>query len=491
MLTIFFALAMVSTQAQNAGPQNLTFKSVLKTVVVFKEGFGFFIREGTAKLEDGWAATNLVPQAVRGTLWVYLDNPNDRVDTIIITKDNRIEFETPVEISNVLADKIGLALQILTKDDRVLKGELTNLLDEMLLIKDESKNYVAIEYEVIEAISLINYPVRIKLKTGDPNGEAGIGLAYVQEGVRWQPSYLLELLPGNTGRLTLRGTLLDLLEELKDGNIVFVVGAPTLSNRGQLDDLIAGFRIEEFFVGKAPSAALMEDKLKAGAELEKAAGASMRREGMGVPFGALSSDESGELQYYTKTNFSLRPGERAMATIFETVIPVTPLFEWNADGEDVIYILTLENSSEHPLTTGPVFVVENRKPVGQQQIKYTAPGDEAELRLAKGIGIKVERHEAETGRGDPFKIGERQFLPITIKGTLTLENFRGEKADVRITRTVRGKVINIGGGGVLKDTTVSSGDPNATNLLEWEVSLPGGGKLEIEYTYESYTAIQI
>ncbi len=47
---------------------------------------------------------------------------------------------------------------------------------------------------------------------------------------------------GKRARLTLRGTLLNLDEELKNSNVVFVVGAPNLVNRGSLDDLLQGFR---------------------------------------------------------------------------------------------------------------------------------------------------------------------------------------------------------------------------------------------------------
>lgn len=470
-------------------PKNgLAFSTELKTLVVFKEGFGFYVREGKAKLEDGWATTNMVPRALRGTLWIYPTAEKDRVDTIVLTQDNRIDFAKPEAIKTALDDKIGLTFTIQT-EGRSVTGELKSLLSDMLLLKDGSKNYIALEYAKIDAITLVNYPVRVKLATDKPNATAGIGMAYIQEGIRWEPSYMLELLPNKQGRLTLRGTLLNLDEELKDTDVVFVVGAPLIANRGQMDTLLAlvapggpggggrgggfgqgGFAAESNRPGVAFKSADAND--------------------MSGFAGALPSAESGELHYYTKPKMRLRVGDRAMATIFEATIPVTTSFEWNADGEDVYYLLNLKNTSKQPFTTGSVFVVENQRPVGQQLVKYTPSGGSAELRLAAGIGMRTKKSEVEVKRGDTIKIGDAQFLPITLKGTLTMENYRSEDANVKVRRQISGKVLEMKQGGYLEYTSVQPGDPNASNVIEWKVTIPAGGKLEMEYTYETYTLIR-
>ncbi len=497
MLAIICALGIGSAGAQGVDSKNYAFQTDLKTLVVFKEGFGFYLREGSARLENGWATTNLIPQAARGSLWIYPLDPNDRVDTIITTNDNRIEFDRPEDIQGRLADKVGLRLRIVSEGDITAVGMLTHVLDDMLLLREKTRNILAVEYKQIKKITLTDFPVRIKLRTDDPNGESRIGIAYIQAGVRWEPSYLLEILPDNMGRITLRGTLLDLPEELKSANLVFVIGAPSVLYMRDVDKLLQGFMsgfvpegidqivydpVDNTFVVLKEAAEAPGGGLARGGRAESE---DRRRAAAGLPPVA----ESGELQYYTKPNFSLRPGERAMTTIFEAVIPVTPFFEWNADGEDVTYIVKLKNTSEDPFTLGPVFVVEDKRPVGQQNIEYTAPGDEAELRMAQAIGLKVERREIEDSRADPFEIGKRQFLPITMKGTLTLENFRDSGAEVRITRTVSGKVLDIGGGGKVKDTRVQPGDPNSIIVMEWTVTVPPGEKVEITYRYETYTAI--
>jgi hypothetical protein len=154
----------------------------------------------------------------------------------------------------------------------------------------------------------------------------------------------------------------------------------------------------------------------------------------------------------------------------------------------VEYILTLNNKSTQPFTTGPVFVVEDQRPVGQQMVEYTAPGGKTELRLATGIGLKVERTETELKRGEPFKIGQENWLAITLQGKLTLENFRKEPAAVRVSRTLMGKILELGGGTV-KHVEVAKTGPNTTSLVEWNLTVPAGKQLEITYTYEAYSSL--
>lgn len=495
MIPLIAALALSGATFDDQPKNGLAFSTELKTLVVFKEGFGFYVREGNAQLEGGWATTNLVPRAIRGTLWVYPTSKDDRVDTVVMTADNRIDFDKPEQLQGILKDKTGLTLSIQT-EGRTVVGELSSLLPNMMLLKDPSKNYIALEYAKVESITLVGYPVRVKLNTKQPNAVAGIGMAYVQEGVRWEPSYLMELLPNKQARLTLRGTLLNLDEELKNTDVVFVVGAPLIANRGQMDNFLLNFmgglggggfgRGGGGFGAQAPGAPEANRPNAAFKDSMISSDPSSNE----FSSGSLPTAESGELHYYNKTGLRLRPGDRAMATIFEATMPVSTSYEWNADGEDVYYLLNIKNTSKQPLTTGSVFVVEDQRPVGQQLLKYTPSGGTGELRMAAGIGLRVKKQEVEGKRGDPMKIGEAQYLPITLNGTLTIENFKSEAVEVKVRRSASGKVLEIKNGGVLEYTSVNPGDPNASNVMEWKVSVPAGQKVELGYSFETYSLIR-
>ena len=69
--TGLLSVTLAAATAAQAPPKNMTFQTTLKSVAVFRDGFGYYTREGKVKLENGWATTNLVPEAVKGTVWFY------------------------------------------------------------------------------------------------------------------------------------------------------------------------------------------------------------------------------------------------------------------------------------------------------------------------------------------------------------------------------------------------------------------------------------
>ena len=158
----------------------------------------------------------------------------------------------------------------------------------------------------------------------------------------------------------------------------------------------------------------------------------------------------------------------------------------DADGEEVLYLLSVLNSTKQPLTTGPVFVVEDGKALGQETIKYTPSGDTAEVKLSRGIGLRVEKTESEIKRGPSVKIGKSDFIPITLKGSLKITNFRSSDAQLKITKTARGRILTQSDDGKVKQTQVLSGEVNPLNDLEWKVVVPKGQTKLVTYTLETY-----
>ena len=456
----------------------MTFTTTLKSVAVFRDGFGYYVREGKVKLEDGWATTDFVPAAVKGTVWFYSLDSGDKIDTIVMGKENKIQFSSPAEIKSKLKDKVGLHLTVVTKANQHFDGELAKILDDMILLK-VGDAYNAIPYEQVQTIEFVGFPVRIKVDTKDPNKVADIGVAYLREGIRWEPSYILDMRKGKA-TLNLRATMQNTTEKLDKTEVFFVVGSPFVANRG-IEDIMA------HVPGAAPA---LSSKVDLSKLPEKETPSADRDIVPVASSAALSRDESGELFYYKKSGLSLDTTDVAMVSIFDVSIPVTPRFEWNADGEEVSYLLSLQNKSDQPLTTGPVFVLEDGRALGQENVRYTPAGGTAEVRLSQGIGLKVDKREAEDKRGAPSMIGKTEFVPVTLKGTLTLTNFRTDKAMVTVTRTMRGKVGTLSDGGIVKQTQILNGEPNPINDVIWKIEIAPGATKRIAYTYETYMSAE-
>lgn len=453
--------------------RGLTFDTSLKSVAVFRDGYGYYVREGQVKLENGWATTSFVPSAIRGTVYVYSLDKGDKIDAVITTRDNRIEFGNPGELKSKLADKTGLRLAVTTHNGQRFEGELARLLDDMLLLQ-VGVGYSAVPYSQIQGVSLPGFPIKVKVDTKDPNKTTRLGIAYLQEGIRWEPSYVLAI-DGGQANLQLRASMQNTTEGLSKSDVLFVVGSPFVANRGVQD-----------MVGiVAPQAA-------SGTPAPEDKEATKRPEApptTGRTFGSekatVAAEESGELYFYRKPGLSLATNDIAMVSIFQQDVPVSPSFEWNADGEDVVYILNVQNVTKQPLTTGPVFVVEDGKAVGQETLKYTPAGGKAEVRLSRGIGMRVEKTESEVKRGSPVHIGKSDFIPVTLKGELKLTNLRSADATVKITKTVRGRVLGQSDEGIVRQTQVLTGEVNAINDLEWKVTAKPGQTLTVSYSFEA------
>ena len=466
LLPVLFTLAF-----QQRG---LTFETSLKSVAVFRDGYGYYVREGQVKLENGWATTNFVPTAIRGTVWVYAVDKGDRIDAVITTRDNRIDFANPAELKAKLADKTGLRLTVTTHSGQKFEGELSRLLDDMLLLQ-VGAGYSAVPYAQIQSVSLPGYPIKVKVDTKDPNKTTKLGIAYLQEGIRWEPSYVLNIESGKAD-LQLRASMQNTTEGLSKSDVLFVVGSPFVANRGVQD--MVGIIVP----GAATGTVLADDK---GDDAKKPGTPRPGSPNFGSERATIAAEESGELYFYRKPNLSLATNDIAMITIFQQAVPVSPSFEWNADGEEVLYILNIKNDTKQPLTTGPVFVIEDGKAVGQETVKYTPAGGTAEVRLSRGIGMRVEKTEAEVKRGAPVHIGKSDFVPVTLKGELKLTNFRSADAAIKITKTVRGRALTQSDGGTVRQTQVLSGEVNPINDLEWKVSARSGETIVVTYTFEA------
>lgn len=483
-LGFLLAAACAAGAVAQDQPKNLTFGTTLKSVAVFRDGFGYYVREGKCKLENGWATTNFVPAAIRGTVWVYSLDPNDRIDTVITTKDNRIEFGSPKEIKTKLADKIGLQFSVEANNGQKFDGVLSKILDDMLLLQVGAA-FTAVPYDQIKSITLNGFPIRVKVDTKDPNKVATLAFAYLQEGIRWEPSYILNV-AGGKATLSLRATMQNTTEKLDKSDVLFVVGSPFVANRG-VPDMIAMFGAPGgggSLLGSGAGIDYIKYDPSDNSLIVKGGNAPAPAKQPAPNMATVSGEEAGELFFYKKQGLSLSTNDIAMVSVLEAVVPITPAFEWNADGDEVHYLLSIRNNGKQPFTTGPVFVLEDGKAIGQEVIRYTPPGASTDVRLSRGIGLRVEKTEAELKRGAPVKVGKTDYIPVTMKGTLTISNFRNDKAPIKVMKTARGRVLNQSDEGKVKQTQVLTGDPNPLNDMVWQLDIPAGQSKQITYTFE-------
>ncbi len=459
-----------------AAPTNMTFKPHLESVSIFRDGYGYFVKKGSVKLEDGWATANFLPDAIDGTVWVYSTNPAANVDEVIATKSNDISFKDAAGLKAALGDKVGLNFTITLKNGQSFTGALNRLLDDMLLL-DNGSGYSGIPYGNIQKVKLDGFPLKVHVSGVNKDAVIGLRVAYLEEGVRWQPSYVMDVRNG-IGKLDLRASLANSVQDFNGTKLNFVVGSPFVTQRG-INDLLGSVSLDD--AAHASSITISKkDGRKAATEPDEMASSAPS---MGA---STTVDRAGELYYYVKPHVHLAKGDVAMMTLAQSTGPAHPEYMWNADGDSVKYLLQFKNTLDEPLTTGSVLVIDNGKAVGQDTLTYVPSGGMAKISLAEGIGVHVRRHEIELKRGGTVRIGKDDYIPVTMEGTLTIDAHRSHPVEMTITKTIRGKVMSLSHSGVIGNTQVLSGEANTVNDVKWKVSVASGKPTIIHYTYQTY-----
>src|SRR5919108_3625363 len=89
-----FLILVAAGPARAADPANPhVWEPRVKSVAVFKNGFGFFLRDGEVRLRDGWCYAEHLPPAVFGTLAVYAHDEADAVDVVGAGPGEAVEFD--------------------------------------------------------------------------------------------------------------------------------------------------------------------------------------------------------------------------------------------------------------------------------------------------------------------------------------------------------------------------------------------------------------
>jgi len=516
-----------------------------KNIAVFKNGLGFFMREGTVRLNDGWAVTEYVPNASLGSLWIgSLDKDTILEEVVGFKEDVQRSFEA-ISMEELLASNIGKKVKI-TYGDKIIEGTIKSVPEARTPEKGEgsgidySRNIydpriqpklaaiVIIDMgdgEVVlnkSVISKVEFPKgfstsclskekakRMKFKAATSKKEAKIGLSYLQKGISWVPSYLINLEDPKKARMTMKATLINDAENLENVDFFFVVGYPNFLYADVLSPMALEESITQFIQG-----------LRREGRQEDAGGlmAITRQRADFRESGALSNLDYGyetikglpgaaeeDLFLYHKEKISVKKGERAYYPIFFDEVDYKHIYEWeipdtiNVDPrgyqrseqekkekEHVWHSVKLSNSTKYPWTTAPAFVVSGSKPLSQDTINYTPKNAKTNLKLTVATDVKHERHEYEIDRQRDVKIYNHNYDLVTVKGELIIRNHKNKEITMEIKKRLTGEATEVSHKGKIEKVAEGLRGVNQNSSISWEIPLKPGEEINVTYNYKIY-----
>jgi hypothetical protein len=528
LLAGWLVLALTCTNIQSradddspakSGDENPhVWKPRIRSVAVFKNGMGFFLREGDVKLRDGWCVAESVPPAAFGTLAIYARGEKEVVDVVgsgpgeVVEFDGRDAPKDPaLRKARLLANRnLKVELRYEHKGQtRTAAGKLVSVGPEFVVLESEG-NSLAVPTNGITRMQVLELPLRIHVAREDAAGDkangSSLGMAYLRKGITWIPDYALKVLDDDNAELTLRGTIINEAEDLIHTDVHLVVGVPHFVHTDYMAPLAVGQVIRT--IGSAMSsvapAAVSTQMMNRAAlvsnnsmspqfgmpgtlnEAVPAEGGDLGRAVGNLP--QLGGAAATDYTVYTKKDLTLRRGEKAIVTLFTRKIRYSHIYRWSPPGA-LEHSLVLHNQTDTAWTTGPCLAVSAERPLSEDLLKYTPKGGRGELPVTAAINVAHEKSEREIDRKLKAYSPDNNasfFDLVTLEGKLQLRNYEKRSVEIAITSPIPGKPLTASANGSI------SVDSTRLQLLErngsvtWTVKLEPNEEKTLTYQYERY-----
>ncbi len=510
------ALASAPNVSDEGNPH--VWKPQTKSVAVFKNGLGFFMRQSEVRLREGWCVAEQVPPAAFGTLAIYALDEKRMVDIVgsgpgeVVEFDGRDAPDDPAARRARLEAAKGLKVQLGYEhkgQERSAAGELVSVGPEFVVLEDKNHSF-AVPLQGIQRMQILELPLRIHV-AGDedhrPDG-VGLGMAYLRKGITWIPDYTLEVIDEVTAELTLRGTLVNQAEDLIHTDVHLVVGVPHFVHTDYMAPIAVGQVIRMIGAGVASQAAVPQavttqimNRAAIVSNVRTAPQFDRSREVVEKPVGQesggldaalgnlpqLEGAASTDYTVYTRKDLTLRRGEKAILTLFTKKIKYSHIYRWSPPAR-MEHSLVLHNTSDTAWTTGPCLALSAERPLSEDLLKYTPKGANGELPVTAAINIAHEKSEREIDRQLKAHSPRHDlhYDLVTLEGRLKLRNYEKRDVEIVVNNPVPGKPTTADQRGVI------SIDPSQLKLLErtgssrWNVKLEPGEEVTLTYQYERY-----
>ena len=509
LLMVGLATAVLQAAEVQEKQSAYLWKSHVTSVTVFKNGLGFFMREGDVGLRDGWCVSDAVPPAAFGMLAIFSHKQDETVDIVGSGPGEIVEFDGKDAAKDVISKRSRLeGCKYLTVQLTYLRegkeytaaGKLVSVGAEYVVLNTESGSS-AVLLEGVSKLQVLENPLRVHVcsDSGQPPVKTTLGMAYLRKGVTWIPEYTLKLIDDENAELTLRGTIVNEAEDLVHTDVNFVVGVPNFLHTEYLAPIAVGQIIRTIGAAVAPPGLsnqmmnrgsiatdsnydgdykIAEKPVSAGGrDMGEATGNLPQWEGMGAT----------DYTVYTRKDLTVRRGEKMIVTLFVKKIKYSDSYRWSVPDE-VRHFLVLPNETDSAWTTGPCLAISDGNALSEDLLKYVPKGGKGEFPVTTAVNITHEQKEAETDRKlKEYSPGVNNYLDlVTVGGSLELKNYGKKPAELMVDCRVKGKPVSVSDDGIIQIDTENLRLQERSATIKWKVTVGAGETKVLSYKYERY-----
>jgi hypothetical protein len=431
-------------------------------VVVFKDGYCEFIKQAVGKASPSATAyvENIPPSMTLGSFWAV--------------------------------PKVG-KLRSVTARRRIIPSQSQNEEERMMILQFGP--------------GMADKPVDVRLRHFGP-------------GIRWIPTYMIELGAEDQAELNMQAEVINEAENLRDVKMDLVVGVPNFRFKTVASPMSFESQLRNPLEQAAPQLMSQQAQVSNRVIVERR-GASTR---FAQPTDAIPQLPSNlaegihDLFVYHLDHVRLSVGERAIYPLISGSVPLRHVYSWqvhlkqpSADElassgrrsapvkllrNEVWHQIELSNTTTMPWTTGAALIVQDETPVGQELLTYTAAGGNVLVPITIAIDVRGSYEEQEVGRQlKALHFDRKDYALISKKGTLRVTNYKTTAIDLVVTCEFGGNPTAASDGGKITigdfdaaDWTSFRGHPALTGhgAVRWEINIPAGGSKELTCEYGYY-----
>lgn len=569
-----------ATPAESSSKPNAAVRLPVKEVTVFKDGHAFVLHEGKLPTDGaGNVVMDYLPAPVIGTFWAYSGDKNARLVSVVAGQHRTAIPRTALTLRELLEANVGAEV-IVTETNRAsypatILGFPTRSADELaatsppntgerlpekgsLVLFKTAEGTKAVAVERIQDATFKQPPMAKAVSEEfrnsltlqlDWSGRAAakdteVGLVYLQKGIRWIPSYKVDLDGKGQAVVKLQATVLNELTDLEGATVQLVIGVPTFYFKETVDPMAlqqTAAQLSQFFqsdTSRSRSSALAANF--SNAMMTQVARMGDYAVGEPQPGGreptVPESAKNEDLFVFTVRNVTLKKGERAVFPLVEVTVPYEDVFtldlpfapptdmrrQFNTQQQaelaklfnapKILHKARLQNKSEYPFTTAPALVLRNGRVLAQGMMTYTASGASTDLSITTAVDIQVKKSDTETKRTpNAFSFNGNNYLRVDLEGKVRLTQHGKQPVTVEVIRHALGHIDGADHDGKVEMNNVFEGTDylpagdssypdwwssyswpwwwnhvNGVGRITWTLKLDPGQPVEVGYTWHYY-----
>jgi hypothetical protein len=529
-----FAVAMGTHAADVVKAEDLP----VKEVTVFKDGHAFVLHEGLVSVDqNGEVQMDYLPRAVLGTFWVAPMDGKAKLQSVVSGAKIVTESRTALTTADLIEANAGKRIRVKDiQSNQFYEGTIVGVPEQtseelartgvpgaspqlpvkgqvVLLKVAEGVKVIPLTSPSLQEVTFLDEPTRtldreefrnimtLKFAPECAGKSIRIGMAYVQRGVRWIPSYRIEIDGKGKAKVALQGTVINELKDLHDAKVHLVIGVPSFMFKDTVDPISMQETVAQLGAAFGNAPASQSQYFFNNAIMSQQARMSEYRGDGGRPAGGETIDLGPEVKgsaanedlfVFAVDHVTLKKGQRMVMPVasyeltyddvYKLDLPFAPPMEamrnFNNEqqvemaklmsGPKVKHIIRMKNTASQPITTAPAMISKDGQVMGQGMTTYTAPGGRCDVELTVAIEVSASRSDTETGRTpNAISINGNAFEKVDLAGKITIINRKKQAVEVEVARSVLGKVSKAGQDGAITQLGPQDWGEVVTNLPQW------------------------